>query len=194
MTLAHPRNVCIFCGSAAGSKLYQDIARRLGEELAKSNVSVVYGGGNIGLMGVLADAVLQHDGHIIGVLPQFLIDMEVAHRGVSELIVVDSMHERKAEMAARADAFVALPGGFGTMEEFFEVLTWLQLGLHDKPCILLNVNGFYSPLLAFLQSAATDGFISEASMSLVTVCESVEQLMNLLNGLPPSSRFREDRS
>jgi uncharacterized protein (TIGR00730 family) len=154
---------------------------------------VVFGGGKIGLMGVLADAMLQQDGRVIGVIPQFLIDLEVAHHGLSELVVVDSMHGRKAEMASRSDAFVALPGGFGTLEEFFEVLTWLQLGLHQKPCILLNISGFFTPLLHFLRSSAEQGFISSESMSLITICESVDELIERVTSLPHEERFREDQ-
>lgn len=153
----------------------------------------MYGGGNIGLMGILADATLEASGEVIGVIPQFLIDLEVAHRSLTKLIVVESMHERKAEMASRADAFVALPGGFGTMEEFFEVLTWLQLDLHNKPCILLNVNGFYTPLLHFLRASHESGFISTSSMDLITVCETIEELMHLILDLPEKDRFREER-
>jgi uncharacterized protein (TIGR00730 family) len=194
MGKAHPLNLCVFCGSSLGSEPYVQAATELAAKLAQENVSVTYGGGNIGLMGVLADSVLEHDGKITGVIPQFLIDLEVAHTGLTELIVVDSMHERKAEMAKRADAFVALPGGFGTLEEFFEVLTWLQLGLHKKPCILLNVDGFYTPLLEFLDSAHRTGLISNVSMSLITVCNSIDELMRVVESLPTSSRFREDRT
>jgi uncharacterized protein (TIGR00730 family) len=187
-------SLCVFCGSASGEPLYQEAAYQLGERLAKSGITLVYGGGNIGLMGILADAVLKHSGRVIGVIPQFLIDLEVAHHGLSELIVVTSMHERKAEMAARANAFVALPGGFGTLEEFFEVLTWLQLGLHDKPCILLNVNGYYAPLLNFLRSPEGAGFISAESMRLINVCDTIDELMSLVSSLPHEDHFQEERS
>jgi uncharacterized protein (TIGR00730 family) len=188
------RSVCIFCGSASGEPIYQRAARELGERIALARTTLVYGGGNIGLMGILADATLEASGEVIGVIPQFLIDLEVAHRSLTKLIVVESMHERKAEMASRADAFVALPGGFGTMEEFFEVLTWLQLNLHNKPCILLNVNGFYTPLLHFLRASHESGFISTSSMDLITVCETIDELMNLILDLPEKDRFREERT
>lgn len=186
--------LCVFCGSASGDHLYQQVAEDLGIRLATSGTSLVYGGGKIGLMGVLAEAALAHGGKVIGVIPQFLIDLEVAHSGLTELITVNSMHERKAEMAARSDAFVALPGGFGTMEEFFEVLTWLQLGLHTKPCILLNVNGFYTPLLQFLHSSHDAGFISDKSMALLTVCSTVDELMNIIRSVGNNSSFHEERT
>jgi uncharacterized protein (TIGR00730 family) len=185
------RSLCVFCGSSLGQPPFQDVAQRLGDALAKHRIELVYGGGNIGLMGLLADAVLAASGRVIGVIPQFLIDLEVAHSGLTELIVVRSMHERKTEMAARADAFVAMPGGFGTLEEFFEVLTWLQLGLHNKPCILLNVNGFFTPLLDFLRSAHDSGFISAKSMSLVTVCDTLDDLITLVIDTSTQSGFQE---
>ncbi len=193
MTNTH-RSVCVFCGSAKGDQHYEFYALELGKQLAQANTTLIYGGGNIGLMGILADEALRRSGRVVGVIPQFLIDLEVAHHGLTELIVVQSMHERKAEMAARSDAFVALPGGFGTMEEFFEVLTWLQLGLHNKPCILLNVNAFYTPLLQFLQSAHDAGFISAESMSLVRVCNTTDELMEIISNLPQEDRFQEERT
>lgn len=187
-------SLCVFCGSAAGEPVYQEIAVDLGHRLAEQKMKLVYGGGNIGLMGILADAVLKSSGKVIGVIPQFLIDLEVAHQGLTELIVVNSMHERKAQMAFHADAFVALPGGFGTMEEFFEVLTWLQLGLHQKPCILLNVNDFYTPLLQFLRAAHEQGFISYENLRLITVCDSVDALLTLVATLPDEHDFQEGRT
>jgi uncharacterized protein (TIGR00730 family) len=173
---------------------HQQSAKELGTRLAQAGIALVYGGGNIGLMGLLADAALVEGGKVVGVIPQFLIDLEVAHHGLSELIKVQSMHERKSEMASRADAFVALPGGFGTLEEFFEVLTWLQLGLHQKPCILLNVENFFTPLLAFLNSAHQSGLISADSMRLVTVCNSIDELMSILGTVPTSNRFNEEQT
>lgn len=184
-------SLCVFCGSSPGSQVYQDATKRLGEVLAHNGVEVIYGGGKVGLMGLLADAVLADGGRVVGVIPQFLIDLEVAHTGLSELIVVRSMHDRKAEMAARADAFVALPGGFGTLEEFFEVLTWLQLGLHQKPCVLLNIDGFFTPLINFLQSARQAGFIPEATFSMLTVCDTIEELLRVLSSTLTSDGFHE---
>ena len=186
------RSVCVFCGSSKGEQSrYWETAVTLGAELAEREITLIYGGGKIGLMGLLADSALKAGGTVVGVIPQFLIDWEVAHDRLTELIVVESIHERKAAMAERSDAFIALPGGFGTLEEFFEVLTWLQLRLHNKPCILMNIGDFYSPLLAFLQSAHETGFISNESMSLVTVCDSIEELMSLIERSTPSSAFRE---
>lgn len=193
MTQAHPISLCVFCGSSLGPIEFVEATKQLGLRLAASQVSVVYGGGNIGLMGILADSILESDGRVIGVIPQFLIEMEVAHHGLSELVVVDSMHERKAEMASRSDAFVALPGGFGTMEEFFEVLTWLQLGLHSKPCVLLNLHGFYTPLLQFFSDANKTGYISNDSMALLRVCTTIDELIDLTESLAHQERFREDK-
>ena len=186
------RAVCVFCGSSKGENQYWAPAEQLGAELARRGTTLVYGGGKIGQMGLIADSALKQGGKVIGVIPQFLIDWEVAHSGLSELIVVESMHERKAAMAERSDAFIAMPGGFGTLEEFFEVLTWLQLGLHTKPCIVLNVNDFYSPLLDFLRSAHAAGFISNESMALVTVCDTISDLLSLLEKAGPSSGFQEE--
>src|SRR5262245_21660092 len=136
------KSVCVFCGSNLGDKpIYREMAAQVGRRLAALGLTLVYGGGNVGLMGVLADAALEAGGRVIGIIPQALADWEVAHAGLTELVIVQSMHERKARMADAADAFLALPGGFGTFEEFCEVLTWSQLGLHKKPCGLLNVGG-----------------------------------------------------
>ena len=137
-------NICVFTGSRQGRRSdYADAARRIGRELVERGYGLVYGGGNVGLMTVVADAVLESHGHVTGVIPETLVEKEVVHRGLSELRIVQSMHERKAMMAELSDGFVALPGGIGTMEEFFEVLSWAQLGMHNKPCGLLNVCGYY---------------------------------------------------
>jgi uncharacterized protein (TIGR00730 family) len=154
------KRICVFCGSSMGARTaYADAARELARQLVANNVAMVYGGGNIGLMGVLADAMLAAGGEVIGVIPQFLVDREVAHTGLTALHVVDSMHERKAMMAEMADAFIALPGGFGTFDEFCEVLTWSQIGLQHKPCGLLNVDGYYSPLLEMFERAEQEQFL-----------------------------------
>ncbi|MED4041381.1 TIGR00730 family Rossman fold protein [Niallia taxi] len=145
------KKLAVFCGSSNGaSKIYIESAKKLGKELAKRNISLVYGGASVGIMGAVADSVLNEGGYVIGVMPSFLDNREIAHKNLSELIIVDSMHERKAKMAALADGFIALPGGPGTMEEFFEVFTWGQLGLHKKPCGLLNINGFFRKVCCFL--------------------------------------------
>ena len=154
------RSVCVFCGSNAGNDpRFALAAREFGELLAREGIALVYGGGHVGLMGVIADAVLANGGRAIGVIPRALWDREVGHRGLTELHIVETMHERKAMMASLADAFVALPGGLGTLEEIFEVWTWAQLGIHAKPLGFLDVAGFYGPLLEFLDRAVDAGFI-----------------------------------
>jgi len=158
--------VCVFCGSNAGDNgAYRDAAIALARLLAEREVGIVYGGGRVGLMGTLAGTALEAGGEVIGIIPEALAAREVAHRGLSELHVVGSMHERKALMAAHSDAFLALPGGFGTLEEFFEAVTWRQLGYHDKPCALFNVAGYYDALLAFCDVATKRGFIRDIDRS-----------------------------
>lgn len=162
--------ICVFCGARSGaSRIYEEGARRLGRALAEAGVTLVYGGGRVGLMGVLADTVLGSGGEAIGVIPKALVQRETAHAGLSELHIVGSMHERKALMSELSEGYIALPGGIGTMEEFFEVLTWAQLGVHGKPCGLLNVGGYYDPLLAFLDHVMARGFLSEEHRSMVIV-------------------------
>ena len=152
--------ICVYCGSNAGNNpAYAAQARALGARLAADGIALVYGGGNVGLMGIVADAVLANGGDVIGVIPQQLVDWEVAHRGVTRLEVVDSMHTRKARMFELSDGFVALPGGFGTLDEMFEMLTWRQLGLGKKPCAFLDVNGFWQPLMAMLDSMVRERFL-----------------------------------
>lgn len=154
------KSVCVYCGSNAGNKpIYAERALAMGDRIAKEGLALVYGGGNVGLMGVVADAVLQAGGEVIGVIPQQLVDWEVAHKGVTRLEVVDSMHTRKARMFDLADGFVALPGGFGTLDEMFEMLTWRQLGLGNKPCAFLDVDGFYAPLMQMLDRMVAERFL-----------------------------------
>lgn len=154
------RAVCVYCGSNAGSRpAYGDRARELGTRIAREKLSLVYGGGNVGLMGIVADAVLAAGGDVIGVIPRQLVDREVAHLDVTRLEIVDSMHERKARMFDLSDAFVALPGGFGTLDEMFEMLTWRQLGLGDRPCAFLDVDGFYTPLMAMIDRMVEERFL-----------------------------------
>ena len=156
------RRVCVYAGSSAGARPgYREAAAALGRELTRRGVGLVYGGGRVGLMGVLADAVLERGGEAIGVIPQGLVDREVGHAALTELRVVGSMHERKAAMAELADGFLALPGGIGTLEELVEVYTWSQLGIHAKPCALLDVEGFYAPLTALLDRMVAEGFLRE---------------------------------
>jgi len=164
------RSVCVFCGSSPGARPeYVEAARALGVLLAKKGLRLVYGGGHVGLMGHLADAAIAAGGEVIGVIPEHLMRPEVAHQELSELLVVDSMHTRKRTMAERADAFVVLPGGYGTFEEMFEMVTWLQLALHTKPVGLVIVEGYFDHLLAFLRHAAGEGFIRPQHWDLVIV-------------------------
>jgi uncharacterized protein (TIGR00730 family) len=163
-------SVCVFCGSSAGiDPRFAQVAGEFGALLAKEGITLVYGGGHVGLMGILADAVLANGGNVIGVIPRVLWDREVGHRNLTELHVVESMHERKALMASLADAFVALPGGLGTLEEIFEVWTWAQLGIHEKPVGFLDALGFYAPLLAFLDGAADAGFVRPQHRAMAIV-------------------------
>ncbi len=162
------RQVCVFCGSSAGTReVYTQAAQKMGRLLAERQIGLVYGGGKVGLMGELADSCLNHGGRVTGVMPKALVDREIAHRGLSELHVVASMHARKALMADLADAFIAMPGGFGTWDEFCEVVTWSQLGIHSKACALLNVSGYYDPLLALADRALEEGFLREMHRKLV---------------------------
>ena len=179
-----PALVAVYCGSRMGNQpSYIDSAKQLGESLAQAGLGLVYGGASIGLMGVVADAVLQKSGTVIGVIPKFMLTYEVAHDTLTELHVVDSMHTRKALMAARASAFVALAGGFGTLEELTEVVTWAQLGQHRKPMILLNDQGYFDGLLLQVQRAVNDGFLNPRDAQRLIVCSTVEQVMTHLVGL-----------
>lgn len=162
------RRICVFCGSNAGTReVYQQAAQTVGRLLCRRGVELVYGGGHVGLMGIVADACLSEGGRVIGVIPQALADREVAHTGLTELRIVGSMHERKFLMAELSDAFLALPGGFGTWEELFEMLTWSQLGIHRKACAVLNVDGYYDPLLAMADRAVDEGFLRATNRNLL---------------------------
>ena len=179
-------SVCVFCGSSPGRRSeYADAARHLGRTLAERGKRLVYGGGNVGLMGVIADAALEHGGEVIGVIPRHLVDREVAHAGLSYLRVVDSMHQRKQSMADLSDAFIVLPGGLGTLEEFFEVWTWGQLGLHRKPYGLLNVAGYFDPLLAFLDHSVEERFVSTDHRALLRVDDEPLALLSALEAYEP---------
>ncbi|ASK62350.1 Rossman fold protein, TIGR00730 family [Virgibacillus phasianinus] len=169
------KRLAVFCGSSDGaSKAYKEGAIQLGEELAKREITLVYGGASVGIMGAVANAVLENGGKVIGVIPQMLEDREISHPNLTELHVVQSMHERKAKMADLADGFIALPGGPGTLEEFIEVFTWAQLGVHQKPCGLLNINHYYEPLVSLFNHMADQQFLHEEyrSMALVDSCPS----------------------
>lgn len=158
--MPQPTALCVYCGSSPGRHPeYAEQARAFGTEMARSGIALVYGGGNVGLMGIVADAVLAGGGKVIGVIPRQLVEREVAHKGLSELVVVDTMHQRKTRMYELSDAFVALPGGFGTMDEMFEMLTWAQLGLHRYPCAFLDVRGYYTQLRGLMDHMVAEGFV-----------------------------------
>jgi uncharacterized protein (TIGR00730 family) len=183
------KRICVFCGSNAGARSeYAEAARALAAVLVERKLGIVYGGGNVGLMGVLADAALGRGGEVIGVIPRKLVDKEVAHRGVTELRIVETMHERKALMNDLSDAFLALPGGFGTLDEFFEVLTWSQLGFHGKPCALLNVAGYYDGMLAMLDHAVTERFLRPAHRELVIADTDPLRLLQRLSAFVPAPK------
>jgi len=180
--------VCIFCGSSTGVRReYREAAEAIAIQLARRRVDIVFGGGCVGLMGVVADTALAHGGHVIGVIPSAMVAREIAHRGLPDLRIVSSMHERKALMASLSDAFIALPGGFGTFEEFCEVVTWTQLGLHRKPCGLLNVAGYYDPLVALFDRAVSDGFIRAENRGIVVTESDPEALIHRLNERPATA-------
>jgi uncharacterized protein (TIGR00730 family) len=181
----HIRSLCVFCGSSTGARrAYTEAAAQLGHELAKSKISLVFGGGRVGLMGILADSVLAVGGHAIGVMPRALVEKEIAHTSLTKLHVVESMHQRKALMADLADAFLLLPGGFGSWEEFFEIVTWLQLGIHSKPCALLNVAGYYDALLSLTSHALAEGFLRPAHKQMLIVEENPARLIGRLEVAP----------
>ncbi len=188
--------ICVFTGSKAGNRAeYKDAARQVGRELVERGYGLVYGGGNVGLMAVVADAVLKRSGHVTGVIPEAFIELEVAHRGLSDLRIVQSMHERKAMMAELSDGFIAMPGGIGTLEEFFEVLSWAQLEIHSKPCALLNVNGYYQHIIQFLYNAVAEGFLKPKHRALLIVEEDSGRLLDRLEPLIEANGARRfDRS
>jgi uncharacterized protein (TIGR00730 family) len=180
------RAVAVYCGSNRGTDPgYARTAASLGRLLAERGIRLVYGGGDVGLMGVLADAVRGGGGEVLGVITRALVDREVAHPGLANLTVVETMHERKAAMADAADAFIMLPGGYGTFDEFFEVVTWTQLGIHDKPCGALNVDGYFAPLHALLDGATRQGFVSDVHRELVITDDHPARLLDRLAAWTP---------
>jgi uncharacterized protein (TIGR00730 family) len=180
------RRLCVFCGSSAGREPgHRQLAEALARALAERGIGIVYGGARVGLMGALADAALAAGGEVIGVIPRALIEREIGHTGLTELRIVESMHERKALMAELADGFVALPGGVGTLEELFEVWTWAQLGLHGKPCALLDADGFYAPLVAFLDHQVVAGFVRAAHRAMLVTAHSPEELLTAFAAYRP---------
>ena len=183
------RGVCVFCGSSEGSRpAYGDAAAALGRQIAQVGLRLVYGGACVGLMGRVADAALEEGGEVVGVIPDALVEREVVHHGLSKLLVVDSMHSRKARMAELADAFVVLPGGLGTLEETFEVWTWAQLGLHDKPIGLLDVEGYWEPLATLLDHAVEEGFVRPVHRALLMRRTDPEHLLQDLANYPGRGR------
>ncbi len=184
-------SICVFCGSSPGlSASYEEAARATARALVRANLRLIYGGGRVGLMGVLADAVILAGGHVTGVMPRALFDREIAHQGLSELRVVNTMHERKEVMARLGDAFIALPGGAGTLEEIFEQWTWSQLGVHAKPCGLLDVNGYFSPLLTMIEKMVTEGFMAAPFAAMLAVDTDPDNLLARLRDYrPPACKW-----
>jgi len=181
------QRVCVFCGSSTGNKPeYAVGARELGLVLAKQNIDLVYGGGHVGLMGIVADAAMSAGAKAIGIIPRCLADKEVAHKGLTELKVVHTMHERKAQMSELSDGFIAMPGGFGTLEELFEVITWAQLGIHKKPFGLFNVGGYFDKLIEFMDFQVAEGFVPQRHRDMIIVADEAEQLVELLSGFRPA--------
>ncbi|EPF93151.1 cytokinin riboside 5'-monophosphate phosphoribohydrolase [Acinetobacter gyllenbergii] len=179
-------SICVFCGSSLGNDpIYQQMAEATGQAIAAQGQTLVYGGGRSGLMGVVANSAIQAGGRVIGVIPHALVDRELAHTGLTELHVVNSMHERKTKMAELSDAFVALPGGAGTLEEIFEQWTWSQLGIHQKPCAFLNVVGFYDDLLKMLQGSVERGFSQERFVDKLIVAEQIEDILAAFSAYQP---------
>ncbi|MBD1910193.1 MULTISPECIES: TIGR00730 family Rossman fold protein [unclassified Leptolyngbya] len=180
------RSICVFCGSSIGSNsAFQSAAVETAKAIARRNLRLVYGGGKVGLMGVLADTALAEGAEVIGVMPEFLMAKEIGHDGLNQLHIVSSMHERKTQMSGMADGFIALPGGYGTLEEFCEVLTWAQLGLHQKPCGLLNVNHYYDPLLQMFDQAMTENLMRPRMRSLVLTADTPNALLDEMERYKP---------
>lgn len=181
------KRITVFCGSSFGTEeIYKEQATLLGQTLAKQNIELVYGGANVGLMGAVADGALQEGGKVIGVLPNFLRSKEIAHLGLTELILVESMHERKAKMNDLCDGVITLPGGFGTLEELFEMLTWAQLGLHKKPIAVLNINGFYDSLIELTQTMVEKGLLNKVNNNML-VSDNIDDLLDQMrNYVPPT--------
>lgn len=178
------KRIAVYCGAKPGTnKIYAEEAEKLGHLLASSSIELVYGGGHVGLMGSVADAVMARGGHAIGVIPEKLVELEQAHTTIQDLRIVPGMHERKALMAELADGFIALPGGFGTLEELFEVLTWSQIGYHQKPIVLVNLNDFYTSLIQFIHHGIQEGFILPAYAKMLVVTSSAEEAIDYLKNI-----------
>ena len=188
-----PSSICVFCGArfgtASGSR---ELAANLGELLAREKMTLVYGGGGVGLMGVLANAALKAGGQVVGVIPRFLLEREAGHPALTETVVVENMHERKLEMFDRCDAIVVLPGGLGTLEEFFEVLSWRTLGLHAKPIVIVDLGGYWQPLAALLQSCVDGGFAERSHLDVVAFIETLDQLLPTLAAMPRAATAEKE--
>ncbi|XP_039800051.1 probable cytokinin riboside 5'-monophosphate phosphoribohydrolase LOGL7 isoform X2 [Panicum virgatum] len=184
------RTICVFCGSSTGHrKVFADAALELGHELVRRGIGLVYGGGSIGLMGVIARTVRDGGCHVLGVIPKALMPIEISGESVGEVKVVADMHQRKAEMARQSEAFVALPGGYGTMEELLEMITWCQLGIHDKPVGLLNVDGYYDPLIALFEKGATEGFINPDCRQIFVSAPTASELLTKMEEVAPATSW-----
>ena len=185
------KNVCVFAGSSFGNRdIYQQSAQLLAKEIVTNDYNIVFGGGSNGLMGVLADSAIEHDGYIIGIITEQLNDIEVGHPGLSEMVIVDTMHERKKLMSEKSDAIICLPGGVGTWEEFFESLTWNQLGLQSKPIILLNIENYYSTLKDFVEHAVQEGFLPRSTSNELIFADSIDEAMDLVDNFIPQDKSK----
>ncbi|GGH73461.1 hypothetical protein HNQ91_003659 [Filimonas zeae] len=180
------KRISVFCGSSFGADaVFEQQAFLLGKTLAQKNIGLVYGGAHVGLMGAVANGALEHQGEVIGVLPHFLQEKEIAHSHLTELILVNTMHERKTKMESLCDGVITLPGGFGTMEEFFEMLTWAQLGLHGKPIGILNTDGFYNDLITMIQTMVNKGFLKPVNQQMLLVSDDIETLLQMMHNYHP---------
>ncbi|AZA56610.1 LOG family protein [Chryseobacterium shandongense] len=175
------KSITVFCGSSFGSEdIYKEQAALLGKTLAKNNIQLVYGGANVGLMGAIADGALDEGGRVMGVLPYFLQSKEIAHKKLTELILVETMHERKTKMNELCDGVIVLPGGYGTLEEFFEMITWAQLGLHQKPIGILNIDGFYNDLINLVQNMVDKGFLKQINRDMLLISDTIDELLEIM--------------
>ena len=181
-------SICVFCGSSLGKDpIYQQMAQATGQAIAEQGKTLIYGGGRSGLMGVVADSALKAGGRVVGIIPNALVDRELAHKGLTELYVVNNMHERKTQMSEQADAFIALPGGAGTLEEIFEQWTWNQLGIHQKPCAFLNVGGFYDDLIKMIQGSVARGFSQSRFVDQLIVANDINEILTAFSTYQPAT-------
>ena len=189
-----PQSLCVYCGSSTGNQpVYRDAADALGRAMAEAGMRLIFGCGGVGLMGVLCDSVIRHGGHVTGIIPGFLREREAHRGGLDELYVVESMHERKQMMFEQSDAFAILPGGFGTLDELFEMITWRQLELHDKPIVLVNIHGYWDPLIALAHHQVEEGFVRPRHLELLSVVARAEDVIPALRQEPPASRPDQPR-